>query len=116
MQNTANGETSAETIFHCQQEGQVLTSAYASGRIQTGHLIALVDDTGVNDMRNHQVNGKGELMTGTCRSVPELLPGGRICLHETWQWTAAMGPVEAPSCRRSSVRWNGLSVRDGDAG
>jgi len=26
-------------------------------------------------------------MTGVCRSTPELLPDGRIRLHEKWQWT-----------------------------
>jgi hypothetical protein len=39
-------------------------------------------------MRYHQVNDKGELMTGTCSSVPEILPDGKIRLHETWQWTS----------------------------
>lgn len=35
-------------------------------------------------MRYHQVNDRGELMTGTRRSIPELLPEGRIRLHESW--------------------------------
>ncbi|MCH5689438.1 hypothetical protein LWM68_37470 [Niabella sp. W65] len=34
------------------------------------------------------MNDKGELMTGTCSSVPEILPDGKIRLHETWQWTS----------------------------
>ena len=88
VQNTANGETSAETIFHYRQEGNVLTSTYSGGRIVSGHLIALVDEEGCIDMRYHQVNDRGELMTGTCRSLPELLPEGRIRLHESWQWTS----------------------------
>ena len=91
VQNTANGETSAETIFHYRQEGQVLTCTYAGGRIVNGHLIALVDGDGTIDMRYHQVNEKGELMTGTCRSTPELLRDGRIRLHETWRWTSGDG-------------------------
>ncbi len=70
VRNTANGETSSETIFHYQQNGRVLTCAYAGGRIVTAHLIALVDDDGGIDMRYHQVNDKGELLTGVCRSVP----------------------------------------------
>ena len=91
VQNTANGETSVETIFHYHQEGKVLTSTYSGGRIISGHLIALVDEDGGIDMRYHQVNDRGELMTGTCRSLPELLPEGRICLHESWQWTSGDG-------------------------
>jgi hypothetical protein len=42
-------------------------------------------------MRYHQVNEQGELMTGTCRSKPEILPDGRIRLHETWRWTSGDG-------------------------
>jgi hypothetical protein len=39
-------------------------------------------------MRYHQVNNKGELMTGTCQSIPEILPNGKIRLHERWEWTS----------------------------
>lgn len=88
VQNTANGETSPDTIFHYKQEGPVLSSTYAGGRIRIGHLIALVDAEGRIDMRYHQINDKGELMTGTCTSVPEVLPNGKIRLHERWQWTS----------------------------
>ncbi|HSF54234.1 MAG TPA: hypothetical protein VLA71_10795, partial [Algoriphagus sp.] len=83
-----NGETSAETIFHYLQEGNILTSTYSGGKIKTGHLIGLVDENGQIEMRYHQVNTSGELMTGICRSVPELLPNGKIQLHESWQWTS----------------------------
>lgn len=88
VQNSENGETSAETIFHYRQKGNILTSTYSGGKIKTGHLIGLVDENGKIEMRYHQVNTSGELMTGICRSVPELLPNGKIRLHETWQWTS----------------------------
>ena len=85
--NTANGEVSAETVFHYKQHGSVVTAVYAGGSVVSGHLIARTDDKGVLDMRYHHVNTQGELMTGVCRSVPEILPDSRIRLHETWQWT-----------------------------
>ncbi|OOG77498.1 n-acetylglutamate synthase [Algoriphagus sp. A40] len=88
VQNSENGETSAETIFHYRQEGTILTSDYSGGKIKKGHLIGLVDEQGQIEMRYHQVNSQNELMTGICRSVPELLPNGKIRLHETWQWTS----------------------------
>lgn len=88
VQNTENGETSAETIFLYKQIGQVLTSQYVGGRIVSGHLIGLVDAEGRIDMCYHQVNDKGELMTGICRSIPEVLANGKVRLHETWQWTS----------------------------
>ena len=88
IQNTENGETSNETIFHYKQEGNILQSTYSGGKIKTGHLIALVDEDGNIDMRYHQINTKGELMTGICHSTPEILPNGKIRLHESWQWTS----------------------------
>ena len=86
--NTANGETSHETVFLYKQYGNILTSEYSGGRIVKGHLIGLVDEQGNIDMRYHQVNDKGELMTGICRSTPEVLPNGKIRLHESWEWTS----------------------------
>jgi hypothetical protein len=39
-------------------------------------------------MRYHHVNTSGELMTGVCVSTPEVLPTGKVRLHEKWQWTS----------------------------
>lgn len=86
--NTENGETSSETIFVYKQEGNVLTAEYKGGKIIRGHLIGLVDEAGHIDMRYHQVNTKGELMTGICHSKPEILENGKIRLHEEWEWTS----------------------------
>jgi len=88
VSNTENGETSDKTIFTYQQEGNLLTSEYSGGKIKYGHLIGLVDEYGNIDMRYHQVNEAGILMTGICCSKPEYLPNGKIRLHETWQWTS----------------------------
>ena len=86
--NTENGETSNKTVFHYKQVGNVLTSEYSGGKIIIGHLIGLVDESGNIDMRYHQVNYKGELMTGICQSKPEILKNGKIRLHENWEWTS----------------------------
>ena len=65
-----------------------MTAEYTGGKIQKGHLIGLVDDNGNIEMRYHQINTNGDLMTGRCFSTPETLPDGRIRLHETWEWTS----------------------------
>ena len=88
VSNTDNGETSGDTVFHYRQTGTILTAEYSGGKILQGHLIGLVDAAGNIDMRYHQVNDQGELMTGMCRSTPELLANGKIRLHETWEWTS----------------------------
>lgn len=86
--NAANGEVSSDTIFYYKQVDNIVTADYSGGSIRLGHLIALVDADGCLDMRYHQVSIRGELQTGTCRSVPEVLPDGRLRLYETWQWTS----------------------------
>ena len=88
IRNTENGETSSETKFCYKQEGNLLTSEYSGGQIRKGHLIGLVDETGKIEMRYHQVNKQGELMAGQCTSIPEILPSGKIRLHEKWKWTS----------------------------
>lgn len=91
VSNSANGEVSPEVIFHYKQIGRIVTCVYSGGRIISGQLIAVVDNEGRLDMRYHQVNERGELMTGVCRSIPEVLPDGRIRLHEEWRWTSGDG-------------------------
>lgn len=81
-------ETSDETIFIYRQQGSVLTGEYAGGKIKVGHLIGIVDEKGRIDMRYHQINHQGELMTGKCVSSPALMDDGKIRLYETWQWTS----------------------------
>jgi len=88
ISNTENGETSNQTIFLYKQEGNIITSEYSGGKIIKGHLIGLVDEAGNINMRYHQVNEKGELMTGICKSLPEILSNGKIRLHENWEWTS----------------------------
>lgn len=88
ISNSPNGEISEETIFEYRQIGNILTSEYKGGQIVRGHLIGLVDDKGNINMRYHQVNTKGELMTGKCFSRPEILPNGKIKLLEEWHWTS----------------------------
>lgn len=88
IQTSDNSETSEATIFEYNQTGNILTSAYSGGKIKTGHLIGLVDQCGKIEICYHQVNLKGELMTGTCVSEPEIMSNGKIRLHETWEWTS----------------------------
>jgi hypothetical protein len=88
IQNSENGETSEETVFHYKQIGNILHAEYSGGKIKFGHLIGLVDEQGNINMRYHQVNTYGELMTGICNSTPELLENGKIRLHEKWNWTS----------------------------
>lgn len=55
-----------------------------------GSLIATVSQDGTNalDMRYHHINDKGIIMTGQCKSTPEVLEDGRLRMHEKWKWTS----------------------------
>lgn len=88
ISNTENGEVDGETLFHYKQEGNVITCHYNGNFIQIGHLIGLVDEQGNIKICYHQVNTKGELMTGICLSTAEIMTNGKIRLHEDWQWTS----------------------------
>ena len=85
---TENGEVDAATTFYYQQNDNIVTATYKGGSIKEGHLVAVVGEAGVLNMRYHHVNTNGELMTGKCQSTPELLANGKIRLHEKWQWTS----------------------------
>lgn len=87
VSNSETGEVDGETIFHYRQEGDIVSGTYNGGSIMSGTLIARVDDAGNLDMRYQHINKAGELMTGKCISVPEILSDGRIRLKEKWQWT-----------------------------
>lgn len=86
MNSTDNGEISSETAFHYRQVDNILTSAYSGGKIKYEQLVGLVDDNGNIETRYHQINTAGEMMTGICRSKPEIIENGKIRLHEYWEW------------------------------
>lgn len=87
VSNSETGEVSAETVFHYHQTGELVWAEYKGGEIVFGSLIAKIDGEENLEMRYQHLNAKGDLMTGKCFSTPEILPNGRIRLHEKWQWT-----------------------------
>jgi hypothetical protein len=87
ISNSTAGEADSNTLFDYRQEADLLWGTYTGGSIRFGTLIAKVGEDGALDMRYQHVNKSGELMTGACQSVPEILPDGRIRLKEAWQWT-----------------------------
>lgn len=85
--NSATGEVDDRTVFHYRQEGDVIWATYHGGQVRFGTLVARQRADGTLDMRYHHINLAGDMMTGECRSQPELLADGRLRLHENWQWT-----------------------------
>ena len=87
LSNSETGEVGEDTLFNYHQKDDLVWAEYSGGEIRFGTLIAKVFDDSL-DMRYQHINAKGELMTGTCLSTPEVLPDGRLRLHEKWQWTS----------------------------
>jgi hypothetical protein len=88
ISNSENGEVSNEMVFHYLQTANIITCEYHGSNIIKGHLIGKVDKKGIIQMSYHQINQKGELMTGICESKPEIMENGKIRLYEKWQWTS----------------------------
>ena len=86
--STANGEVNSATVFHYRQQDEVVWATYEGGTIRFGTLVAIADAQGHLEMRYQHVNARGELMTGECQTVPEVLADGRLRLHERWRWTS----------------------------
>jgi hypothetical protein len=87
MSNTNNGGASSETPFFHHQNDLGMAD-HSGGATVKGMLLARRAAHGSLDMRYQHVNAKGELMTGICNSVPEVLADGRYRLRERWRWTA----------------------------
>lgn len=87
VSNSGSGEVDQESVFHYRQEESSIWATYKGGQIKFGTLVAQIKECGSLDMRYSHINLKGELMTGKCDSRPEVLPDGRIRLHESWEWT-----------------------------
>jgi hypothetical protein len=88
VENSASGEVGPETVFAYRQDGDVVSATYEGGGVRSGVLIATADSQGNLDARYAHVNEAGGLMTGECRTKPEVLPDGRLRLHEEWRWTS----------------------------
>jgi len=86
--NTPNGDCDSQTQFHYRQQDDRIWATYSGGRVQFGTLVASGDRDGRLDMRYQHADTAGRFRTGTCQATPELLPDGRLRLHESWRWTS----------------------------
>jgi hypothetical protein len=87
VENSEGGEAARQTVFHYHQEGDVVWATYEGGSIRCGTLLAKADNAGNLDARYQHLSADGTFKTGRARSRPEVLPDGRVRVHETWQWT-----------------------------
>ena len=85
--NASPGEVDSRTMFTYHQKDSVVWGTYQGGDILIGTLTGIVNEDGKLNFAYQHVNLRNEIMTGRCVSTPEVLPDGRLRLHEQWEWT-----------------------------
>jgi len=70
---------------HFSQVGDLVRSEIAGGSVRHGAMVGVrLADGGIDAAYCMALDG-GELVAGTCRYEPELLPDGRLRFTEYWQ-------------------------------
>ena len=87
VSNSPNGQINGDTVFQYAQQDSLLTAFYRGGMILEGHMIGRVNEDNSLYFTYQHIDKNGLLKSGYCNSVPEVLPDGRIRLHEQWEWT-----------------------------
>jgi peptide/nickel transport system substrate-binding protein len=67
------------------QDGDLLWAEFAGGDVRRGSLSGLRSANGTLEFAYTMVLTAGEVISGHCRSTPEVLADGRIRLHERWE-------------------------------
>lgn len=81
------GDVDTDTLFKYDQRGQMLIGTYSGGDIEYGSIVGTVHSDGSLSFLYHHMTKSGDLRSGRCESQPEILPSGRIRLHERWEWS-----------------------------
>ncbi len=87
IESSGRTQTGSDTVFQYFQKGDLLKGKYSGGEIEYGHILGLVDEDGRINFHYHHITYEGAIMTGKCKSRPEVMDNGKIRLHERWQWT-----------------------------
>lgn len=86
VSNSSKGNISEKTCFFYHQKDDIVWAEYSGGEILKGFLVGKVD-TELNLEFNYQhINSDMEIRIGNCKSVPKVLPNGKLQLYESWQW------------------------------
>lgn len=88
--NSDGGDVGGATAFSYHQDGTVIWAVYAGGVVRLGHLVGTRSGDQL-DFRYAHLTTDGATAGGHCRSRIEVLPDGRLRLHETWEWESRAG-------------------------
>lgn len=85
--NYDEGDFNRETVFDYHQTADVVWGTFRGGGVLFGTFVAAVGTNDHLDMRWSYVCTDRTLKTGTCACAPEVLPDGRLRVHEYWTTT-----------------------------
>lgn len=89
------GEANRTAVYR--QRGDLVWGEFAGGDVRRGALTGTAAPDGRLDFGYCMVLDIGEVVSGHCRSTPEVLADGRIRLHEVWERHGAE-PGSGSSC------------------
>jgi hypothetical protein len=72
-------------VAHYHQSGDLVWGEFSGADVRRGTLVGTSDPQGVVTFAYCMVPVGGEVVTGLCRSVPEVLADGRIRFTEHWE-------------------------------
>ena len=86
-----SGDVGEGTLFAYHEEADgTVWARYSGGSVRLGFLVGTRSGDRL-DFRYTHVTVSGATATGHCESTIEVLPGGRLRLHETWEWESRDG-------------------------
>jgi len=85
------GDVGDDTFFEYHEDADgVVHARYDGGSVRLGYLVGTRIGAEL-DFRYTHVTVDGETASGRCHSRIEVLPDGRLRMHETWEWTNQIG-------------------------
>ena len=85
LQNSDAGESSEETIFEYDQEGDLVTADYSGGSIRHGKIIGKLNNDRL-DLIYQCLTTDGELKSGTAVGKIEFNEDHQMVLKLDWEW------------------------------
>lgn len=87
----ANGVVGADTVFVFRQQGRIVTSSYAGGRIVAGFLAGRWEQDGRLFFRYAQVTVDESVESGRSFAALTHSPVGKLRLEENFVWESKPG-------------------------
>jgi hypothetical protein len=84
------GDVDAATELRFRQADDLVWGRYSGGAVRLGFFVGTSDGSVVRFRYTH-LSSTGETATGASEDRIELLPDGRVRLHERWSWDSRDG-------------------------